>query len=1253
MDNINGTSGSHIMIMAYPGETPILNGVMLNSTSGQNVGLGLYDSSYIDFVGLTIINVTQHAVNAYAAPGVYESNVHHITHTQFNITHCGDGFALKDYFDEIYYTNCDVYEIADTFDDPSGALPGSLANGFYCAANPGTHVYYTGCRAWNCSDDGWDFMHGNGYIEITNCWAFNNGYCPAGGPIEETFGDGSGFKLGPSSVAEGGYQRILKNCLSIANYGAGVDINMGAYTNVPHAIYNTISAYNTTRVGGGTGIGFQYYNDHLAVIRNCASFGNSSSDDIDHGTTVDHYSNTATFADFASIDIEELKAPRQADGSLPLVNAFHLVTGSTLIGAGLAVGGLTTDGDGNVWNDPPSIGAFEYNSVNPPATTLAGSIRGYATVLMAGTPYNQGWVPDSNDFTLQDVCNVVLPPVDTLEYCFMYAIDCWFDPVYKGNKDRLSNFRNYGPRPCPGMSGVSNGGATVTGTLVAKAGLSGQTNGEATVGGLLSKAPFIMGVSNGLATVTGTLVASNITYKRGYGALYNWFAAVGTSGLGQKNIAPAGWHVPSQEEWFEFISFGLTVVGGYMKEAGYMHWNSPNTGADNSLGFNAYGSGIRSSLNGSFSLLKLGCDFWGSDDYDPLAQIISLIYDSAQFYGGSSNKKQGSSIRLIKDDSNYVPYMTDRDGNNYPVVKIGNQVWMASNFDCHSYNDGTPIPEVIPDAEWAALTTGAYCYYGDNPDDNSRISGQTNGVATVSGLVNSIVKRMIGIVHAGAGEFIGPYGVRSPRHAFSNRPPNGYYEYGFSFIPQTNLIFTQFTAEIYKAGNPNFVITFTLATANANGTPNTDLLVVKTINASQLSSTVPLTVYSYSNYVLTAGTRYVIYMTYSEVVRNNNNNKVLLIYSVYDGTPNSNVVYSSNGGSWGVYSTGEAFNMSVWLGGVIGTLTEAVPILTEVNYGLLYNWWVVDDARGIANTGWSVPTWEELNNLELNIGLANLKEAGTLHWDTNNGVDTSKFSLVGGGYRDETLGVFGNLKFISAIWASNSWDVNPVRWSVFDYLVSGWGFGSNFGCSIRLIKDSTDLEDGETGTYTGNDGKVYPTICIGTQEWLACNLAETKYSNDDNSDLISGWVNVDFSSLSSNGLEITSAIAGVGYYKIRTNWFHLSAGDSLNYSFDFNLVSGAYPYFIIFKNNTNMPFYAGYSAYAGLMDGSATIDEEADYAIGFVSWGAATEFNVNSLVTWTANHPKTDVIPEVTDNDDWANLNTGAMCAYDNDWDNV
>ncbi len=57
--------------------------------------------------------------------------------------------------------------------------------------------------------------------------------------------------------------------------------------------------------------------------------------------------------------------------------------------------------------------------------------------------------------------------------------------------------------------------------------------------------------------------------------------------------------------------------------------------------------------------------------------------------------------------------------------------------------------------------------------------------------------------------------------------------------------------------------------------------------------------------------------------------------------------------------------------------------------------------------------------------------------------------------------------------------------------------GAVNGCSVRLVKESTSLTHGQTGTYVGNDGRTYKTICIGNQEWLAEDLAETKFKNGD------------------------------------------------------------------------------------------------------------------------------------------------------------
>ncbi len=61
--------------------------------------------------------------------------------------------------------------------------------------------------------------------------------------------------------------------------------------------------------------------------------------------------------------------------------------------------------------------------------------------------------------------------------------------------------------------------------------------------------------------------------------------------------------------------------------------------------------------------------------------------------------------------------MTDKDGNNYATVKIGDQVWTAENLRVTQYRDGTPIPYETDKTTWINITTGAYCIYNDNASD--------------------------------------------------------------------------------------------------------------------------------------------------------------------------------------------------------------------------------------------------------------------------------------------------------------------------------------------------------------------------------------------------------------------------------------------------------------------------------------------------------------------------------------------------------
>ena len=59
--------------------------------------------------------------------------------------------------------------------------------------------------------------------------------------------------------------------------------------------------------------------------------------------------------------------------------------------------------------------------------------------------------------------------------------------------------------------------------------------------------------------------------------------------------------------------------------------------------------------------------------------------------------------------------VTDQDGNNYPYLTYGNQVWTVENAEMVTYRDGTEIPQVTDATEWANLNTGAWCYYDNDP----------------------------------------------------------------------------------------------------------------------------------------------------------------------------------------------------------------------------------------------------------------------------------------------------------------------------------------------------------------------------------------------------------------------------------------------------------------------------------------------------------------------------------------------------------
>lgn len=410
LTGVNGSSGNLVKIWAYSGEVPIISkGGSWSWTSHR--ALIWFVGNYIHFKGLTVTGNTN--VDTYVWMAMYGHNFNNciLEHCEFSWSGLGaymDGASSGNLF-----LNCDWHNNYDPYSNYENAD----GINFEQVDAGGTNTF-TGCRCWNNSDDGFDFYGNQSFIQMTNCWAWGNGFQEDQSSLG---GDGNGFKLGSASVTSTAHLRTLNNCVSFGNYHWGIDDNG---SDCQMKIFNCITHANGH---GQLYVGGYHLNAPVAhYIRNCVSFDDSDvTCELDGGynTNIDHNSwdipITVTSADFVSITDSQLAGARDASGGLPVMTYLHLVTASDLKAAGIAISGLTLDGDGNSWLDPPSLGAFEFGTA-PPAS-----------------------VPNTTTFSLQDVCNVIQPSVNNLVTCFTEADSASFDPTYEGDMTSLYNFRNY------------------------------------------------------------------------------------------------------------------------------------------------------------------------------------------------------------------------------------------------------------------------------------------------------------------------------------------------------------------------------------------------------------------------------------------------------------------------------------------------------------------------------------------------------------------------------------------------------------------------------------------------------------------------------------------------------------------------------------------------------------------------------------------------------------------------------------------
>lgn len=179
----------------------------------------------------------------------------------------------------------------------------------------------------------------------------------------------------------------------------------------------------------------------------------------------------------------------------------------------------------------------------------------------------------------------------------------------------------------------------------------------------------------------------------------------------------------------------------------------------------------------------------------------------------------------------------------------------------------------------------------------------------------------------------------------------------------------------------------------------------------------------------------------------------------------------------------------------------------NVKHGFFYNFYAATDVRGIAPTGWHVPTIAEFQTLidyaNANFGtsLSGGKSlAGKTEWTADGGTNVIGNNLSLNNYNGFSAyptgvryfaGEFIAIAIDGAFWTStiSGADARNTGMNNGGTTMTTQTNRKVCGLSVRLIRDS-----GNTArSFYDIDGNYYTSVTIGTQTWAVQNLATTKY----------------------------------------------------------------------------------------------------------------------------------------------------------------
>ncbi|MCJ7448036.1 MAG: Ig-like domain-containing protein [Bacteroidales bacterium] len=440
---VDGYIDNPTCFFAYPddfaaGNYPVLDCYIRNTTNWFNIGVELSRCSHIYFKGLTVKNCRQFMpTNGNSGVGWYvwsESYSDRYITRDIRFENCvahhtsGPGFKVQ-LSDSVYFINCDAFNCCDSLTayDEGGNGGGYVVGGNrdnFDNANY-SYAYLYGCRAWNCSDQGFAF-NSAGQIVCEYSWSINNGNVPF---ATNTVRKGSGWKLWYSEAAKkntiGVVQIIMRNCIGAYNAMYGINWTDGGsgehntYAETRAHVYNNFYYHNAYYVYNFTpgGAGHQnIYDGHTLdtvglydhVYYNNLSYVSGDERDLLEGigpaSSNNLFNVTGTPVNdlyFLSLDTTGMLGvgTRQKDGSLPETNFGKPAPGSPLIDAGIDVFGIGYNGEA------PDIGWFESSSgsATPATPVYVSSIIQNATPSRLEMTYNltlANIVPAASSFTV-------------------------------------------------------------------------------------------------------------------------------------------------------------------------------------------------------------------------------------------------------------------------------------------------------------------------------------------------------------------------------------------------------------------------------------------------------------------------------------------------------------------------------------------------------------------------------------------------------------------------------------------------------------------------------------------------------------------------------------------------------------------------------------------------------------------------------------------------------------------------------------